>query len=471
MYWKWLPLGFLSLSLFASLPNWASAQEVPTVKKIEIHPETRPWAQEEVTPTPRDFRAKNLEGLLSELLTYNPELKAVIEKIRMLENLIDPAGSLDDPRLSFEGSNIPISPPALNRTPMTGLQVYYRQKVPWPGKLKLRKRIAKTKAEQDKQEYYERLNQMVAKFKKTYFDYRMTSEWLRIYGATTARLGGLDKILEARYSAGETPQQDILKNKVEISTLKETVVGLKHRQKMLLARMNTLLNRSVGTKLEIKSGYQKQTPLSVPLRELLKVAERNRPWLKKSELEIEEANFEHKLAKKSLLPDFDFGAGWRFRQSTPGDPVMGEDFFSAGFSMTLPTFAGKKQNKEIQAAVHRKRMREYLKTATTQEVVYQVEQVYHQINQLGSQLKILNSRTLPQARAAVQSSRVNYQADEVDFLNVLSNEVALLKQQLKQAQYRYDYEKKIAELEVATGLPIHLLNQLTESLGVSHDES
>lgn len=464
---QWL---FLLGTIFWLLtPCPLAAQEGPEITKININMGKEPWEKPEATPSTRNFDPKDLEGLLEELLSYNPELQAVIEKIKSLENRIDPAGSLDDPRFSFEGSNIPISPPALNRTPMTGLQIYYRQKVPWPGKLKLKKRIAKSKTEQEKEEYYERLNQLVSKFKETYYEYRMTSELLKIYSSTISRLRGLGLILEARYSAGDTPQQDILINQVEISNLDETVVELKQRHKILLARMNTLLNRPGETILKIKSGRDPFTQIKVPLKDLLDVAERYRPWLKKSALQIQQAEYEHKLTKKGLLPDFDFGGGWRFRQGSPGDPVGGEDFFSAGFSMNLPIYAGKKQKKEIAAAYHQKRVQEHLKQATKQEVLFQVEQAFHQLNQLKSQLNILKSRTLPQARAAVESSQINYQADEIDFLNVLTNEVALLNQRLKQTQYYYEHEKKIAEMEMATGLPIHSLNELPNK-EVSHDK-
>lgn len=441
---------------------WVLAPCPLSAQEVEISLAKEPWDSPETAPSQRSFDAKNLNGLLEELLTYNPELQAVIEKIKSLENRIGPAGSLDDPRFSFEGSNIPWNPPALNRTPMTGLQIYYRQKVPWPGKLKLKKQIAKSKSDQEKEEYYEKLNQLVSKFKRTYYDYRMTSELLGIYDSTLSRFRGLGKILEARYSAGESPQQDVLKNKVEISTLDETVEELRQRYKILLARMNTLLNRPTGILLKIKPGADPFTEVKVPLKDLLEVAERHRPWLKKSDLQIQQADYEHKLAKKGLLPDFDFGGGWRFRQASAGDPVAGADFFSAGFSLNLPIYAGKKQKREIAAAYHQKRVQELLKQATQQEVLFQVEQTYHQLNQLKSQLGILKKRTLPQARAAVESSRVNYEAEEIDFLNVLTNEVALLNQRLKRIQYYYEHEKKIADLEMATGLPIHLLNELTK---------
>lgn len=448
-------VAMVSLGLPASLAA-QEAVELPPIE-IQIHPE--PWKKTETELPPRSFAPKDLPELIEELLTYNPQLQALLEKIRALENLIDPAGSLEDPRFSFEGSNIPISPPALNRTPMTGLQIYYRQKVPWPGKLKLKKQIARSRYEQQQQAYYEELNQLVAKFKQTYYDYRLATEWLQIYESTTAKFSGLGKILEARYSAGDTPQQDILQNKVEISSLQQTMVELKQRQKILRARMNTLLNRPVEQALKITGEKNQPTRLQASLPDLRKIAQRTRPWLKKSTLEIEQADYEHRLAKKSLLPDFDFAAGWRFRQGSPGDPVAGEDFFSAGFQMNLPMFAHKKQNQEIAAAYHHKKYQEHLQQATTQEVLYQVEDTFHRLEQLKSQLNLVNRQTLPQARAAVDSARVGYEAEQVDFLNVLTNEVSLLQQRLKQSQYRYEYEKKMAELEMVTGLPIHVLNE------------
>ncbi len=408
----------------------------------------------------RSYEPKTLEALIGELLRYNPELQGLTEKIKSMEQKVPQAGALDDPRFAFALRNFQVRDFDPNADFMSGFELGFRQMVPWPGKLGLKKKIANSKADQEKAEYLEKLNQLVAKFKSAYYEYQFVSEAAQIYQGSLSRLRGLTQILEARYSSNETPQQDILKNKVEISAIQDTLIQLKEKKNILAARLNTLLYRPQGEPLKIKSVRSTQTPMKVSLEKLRAMAQRERPWLKKSELQIEEAQFQTQLAKKGLLPDFDFGAGYMIRTDGHANPHDNRDMVTLGFSINLPVYAGKKQNRAIQEAVHRKKMEEYMKIATTQEVLYQVEKLFHEIKQLDAQLRLLRSQTIPQSYAAVDSSKVNYGADETDFLNVLTGEISLLNHKVQQVQYRYDYEKKIAELEVATGIPIGVMNQL-----------
>ncbi len=61
-----------------------------------------------------------LEGLIAAALAENPELKAATARMRLYENKIIPAGSLDDPSLSFSLSNYPVDTFAGNEYAMSG---------------------------------------------------------------------------------------------------------------------------------------------------------------------------------------------------------------------------------------------------------------------------------------------------------------------------------------------------------------
>ncbi|MCP5467801.1 MAG: TolC family protein [Deltaproteobacteria bacterium] len=421
----------------------------------------------------RDYSEKNLHQLIEELSQYNPELKSLVEKIKAAELKIPQASALEDPRLSFEGSNIPIRNPSLNRTAMTGLQIYLRQKVPFPGKLKLKKQMALSQSEQEKQMYYERFNQLIAKFKQSYFEYQYLNQAIQFNQQTQKKLRGLIQFLNARYSTGESSQQDILQTKQEISNITSRLIQLRSQKKLLASRLNTLLYRPQETELKIKALKQlnnDSSSLQVSLETLKKLAKENRPWLKKKAADLEEAQLGEKLAKKSLLPDFDFGAGYRVRQNPPGDPVMGEDFFSAGVSINLPLYAAKNQNKKIQEMVHLQKSEEYLQEATLQEVLYQTEKAYLEATQLQSQIHLLRSQIIPQDWATIESSRASYEATKVDFINLLLSEVTLLNHRTDQVRYQSQYQQKLAEIEMAVGLPLEVIQTTSKNQENSHEK-
>ena len=404
-----------------------------------------------VVQSDRDYSEKNLNGLVEELLRYNPQLQSLVAKINASRAFIPQASAPDDPRLSFEASNIPVGDPSLSRTPMTGIQIYLRQKVPFPGKLGLKKKIAESREAQAVEEHLERLNQLVAEFKEAVYDYGYTTNAADISRKTISRLKALTKTLEAKYAVGEVPQQDILKTKVELSKMQERLVQQDKMADILRSRITTLLNRPAKTPLEVLVSENTLTDFPYGLEELRNVAQHSRHWLNKADKIIDEAEYQHKLAKKELLPDFDFSAGYRIRSNAIEGPVLGEDFFSAGVSINIPIWTTRKQGKKVEQTRYLITAAKKEKEALEQEINYQVEKLFFEVEQRKEQYELYRSRIIPESESALVSSRRSYEANEVDYLNVITNELDLFQAQLLMHHYYFEHEKKIAELEMVIG--------------------
>jgi outer membrane protein, heavy metal efflux system len=397
---------------------------------------------------------KNLDQLIEELLEHNPELQSLVAQINAAHSAVPQSSALDDPRLSFEASNIPMDDPSLSRTPMSGYQIYLRQKIPFPGKLGLKKKIAKSHESQKIQEHQERLNQLVAKFKVAFFDYAYLTQAIAVSTKTQIHLQALASTLEARYAAGQVPQQDVLKTKLEVSKIKDRLIHQRALQKTLLSRMNRLLGRSRTGPLSIAFSTGTLTQLHMPLDDLRSMAQTARPWLIKEKRQVEEATFAHNLAKRELLPDFDFSAGYRIRDNALNEVIQGEDFFSAGVSINIPLWSFRKQGKKITQTRHHLNAAKQQKEALAQEITYQVEKLFYEAEQLRDQYDLYRSRILPETRAALAASKRSYEANEVEYLNVITNELGLFNNQLALQKYYFEHEKKIAELEMAVGKPL-----------------
>ena len=404
-----------------------------------------------VAQSDRDYSEKNLNGLVEELLRYNPQLQSLVAKINASRAFIPQASAPDDPRLSFEASNIPVGDPSLSRTPMTGIQIYLRQKVPFPGKLGLKKKIAESREAQAVEEHLERLNQLVAEFKEAVYDYSYTTNAADISRKTISRLKALTKTLEAKYAVGEVPQQDILKTKVELSKMQERLIQQDKMADILRSRITTLLNRPAKTPLEVVVSENTLTDFPYGLEELRNVAQHSRHWLNKADKIIDEAEYQHKLAKKELLPDFDFSAGYRIRSNAIEGPVLGEDFFSAGVSINIPIWTTRKQGKKVEQTRYLITAAKKEKEALEQEINYQVEKLFFEVEQRKEQYELYRSRIIPESESALVSSRRSYEANEVDYLNVITNELDLFQAQLLMHHYYFEHEKKIAELEMVIG--------------------
>ena len=394
---------------------------------------------------------KNLQKSLEKLLSVNPEIQSLLFKIEAAKNKTSQAGWLDDPKIGVQTMNVPTGNPSLSRTPMSGIQVSLSQKVPFPSKLVTKKKIEKAKLNQTQKAYLEKINQLVAKFKQSYFEYAYTQDAIFIHNKNKKRLKSLKNSLQAKYTTDEIPLQDLLKIKVAIGQIDNSLIGLQQLAKTHKARLNTLLVQDINTKIKISLGKRLNSyPKS--LKSLVENAKIQRPWLQKLDFEIQEKKKQKSLAKQSLLPDFDFMGSYRFRENVAGDPVNGENFVSGGVSINLPfVWSIPKHTKKISESKNLLHSKKKEKQAVLQEVTYQVTQYYQELNQLKKQIGIMNSQIIPSSVSSFNSSKSSYEAGVVDFLDVISSQNSLFTHELSLVRYKYDYEKKRALLEMAVG--------------------
>lgn len=395
--------------------------------------------------------APNLPQLVEELLAQNPELRQLLATIQAARMVIPQASALDDPRVGIEVMNLPVQDPSLSQSEMSGIRIYLEQMIPFPGKRGLRRQIARTEAAQAEAEHRERLNQLVAKFKMAYYEYAYLTQALGITQRTIQRLEALVSTLEAKYAANQIPQQDVLKTKLEISAMLERLIPLRQQQAQLAARMTTWLARPAGTRFRARLAAPRLARIGLSLSGLRSAALAARPWLARADAQIDGAHYAHRLAKKELLPDFAFEAGYMQRADDLPAPMSGADFFSAGVSVKLPLWGLRARGKQIAETRYRWYAAQEEKQAIAQEVNYKVEQHYRRLQQLREQYHLVQTRLLPEARAAVAAARTSYEAGEVDYLNVITNELQVFEQELMLQRYAYDHEKTIAALEMTIG--------------------
>lgn len=393
----------------------------------------------------------SVEGLTAELLQNNPELKS-LENLQVAEEAVpSQVSSLDDPIVGIEASDIPADNLSTVRSPMSGWQVSLKQKVPFPGKLRLQKRQAKIAASEAGDFLREKRNQLIAKFKMGLYDWLFNQQALSITRQTIRDLAALVKSLEMRYSAGSISQQDVLKTKTELSKRKGEAIRL---EKMLVdgeAYLKSLLNRKGEERLTVQSPAPRLTPVDFSLAALKEKARHARPWLEKMRHEVERHETGHRLAKRGLLPDFDFSVGYGIGNDDLNDSVGKEDFVSAGVMINIPIWAWRKQGKAIREKRYRWKAAQYQSEATEQEALYQVESLHAAMEEASQLYHLYRTDLTPQASAALNASRRSYEAGLVDYQNLITGVIDLLESQLNESRYFYEHEKRVAELEMATG--------------------
>ena len=390
-----------------------------------------------------------LHSLVREALERNPDLAAARASAEAREFQVLPAGSLPDPMLSLAFSNLPVDDFALDKEPMTSRDIGLAQTIPFPGKLSLKEEVARLDAVQAADRVESLKNLIRFQVKKDFFLLLENREVTRLTEKNKALLGELLAVANSRYAVGKAPQQDLFKAQVEISRLENMLISLRKKQVELLADLNTLRNRPMGTPVDLPP-FPSLPGITPPEEELLAIARSENPDLKRQENAVVQKESALQLSRKQILPDFQIGAAYKFRENAQNGAER-PDFFSANVLISLPLWHGRKQDREVEAAIRELSSGKSSYENAWNGVQNRVRDITADITALNASLSLFDTGLLPQARESVASSLSAYQVGEVEFSSVLLGQIALYQQEIEREKTAQALAIRAAQLELVVG--------------------
>lgn len=389
-----------------------------------------------------------LEGLIVEVLENNPDLKAASDRWQLFEHRVIPAGSLPDPSLSFGLVNYPIDTFKGDQTPMTGKDIKWTQKIPYPGKLASKADMARQQAYWYKSVLEDARLTLVQQVKDAYYELYFQTKAIVVTEKSLSVLDDFIRLTETNYGVGKGLQQDVLKAHVERSKLMDRLIAVKQQREAAVARLNSLRNRPTWEALD----HLPELILPQLLTSISALQERaleTRPILDGYRAIIEQAKQQRKLARLDYRPDFTFWGGYRFREEISGGDD-GTDFISAGVSITLP-LNRKKRDEGIAEASSALSMAHAQMNEMRNRVNFSIHDAYIQADKNRTQALLYRTGIIPQANQAYLASLTAYQVDKVDFLTLLDGLMALYRYEVDYHRAATNYLRDLARLEAAVG--------------------
>ncbi len=383
----------------------------------------------------------SLTGLIEELSTRNPEIKAARARWEAAKAVVPQVQTLPDPKLQFGYQRMPMT------DPLQGAMYGFGQEIPFPGKLKLKGEVAQREAERIEQEYLATQLRLVAALKQIYFDLHFIHKSIGIVEKNKTLLMQFEKTATARYSVGQAAQQDVFRAQVEVSRVLDRLAVLDQQKESLHAAINRLLNRPpagpLGTPEEIQT-----TIMTIPLQELSRRAEVFSPALLATAKSVDRSEQTVALAKRQYYPDFDVNAlGLR-------NDRINDNGYQVMLGIKIPLFYETKQRQGVnEALAGLAGAREDL-TATRQDLLFQVKDGFVQAQRAERLITILRDAIIPQATLALQAAQAVYGVGKVDFLTLLNSLLTLQESQLELHGEMVAHEKSVARLEAVTGGPL-----------------
>jgi len=390
-----------------------------------------------------------LEWCLERAQRSNPAIAADAAAAAAAAHRVSPAGALEDPRLTYEASNIPITDFDFDSTPMSGNQLNLMQKFPFPGVLSNREKAARAAAEAATQDLEGQRLRVAAAVESRWAELGFAQRALEITDTNLGLLRQLTEIAETKYSVGSGLQQDVLRAQVELTRLLAERLRRLEAIRSAESRLAAVLDLPLASVFPRVADLRDDSPLP-RVEDLLGALDETSPLLRALAQRVEETKRLQRATELEGYPDFDIGVGYRIRQSVAGDPVAGDDFVGAGVTLRLPVDRGKWREKTAESAALVRRA-EAMYRDERANLRDSVRMTFAALERADAEVDLLEMGLVPQTRQSLESSRSGYQVDKVDFLSLVDSQVRLLDAELSLVRAVADRRAAFAALESAIG--------------------
>ena len=394
--------------------------------------------------------AMTLEEAERIALAANPEIAVAVRRVAVAQAHVPVAGALDDPQAMYRGWGVPLQKPwdfnaAQNMFSLS-------QTLPGGNKRALRTNVAESDVDEARANLAAVRLDIQVRVRKAFDDLLLVQDELRIHDD---HIGLARQAIEAariKYAVGNVPQQDMLKAQVALTALTAHMIRFARDESVARARLNALLGRDPAAPITVQGRHAVLGPL--PTIEMLESeALARRPDLAAAQAAAQRSHHEQTLAKRAYVPDFTVSAGYMLM---PTGSDTRNNYMVEG-SMNLPWLNRRKHDAEIAEAAAKATEQDAELAALRNTARGQIGEALAEALAAQRLALLYHDQLRPQAEATLKSSVIAYENNKTSFLDLLDSQMAVVDIDLEWIDAVGDFDARLADLELATGIPIEQL--------------
>ncbi len=389
----------------------------------------------------------DLQALIEEAMKANAEVRQMHSLHTASKEAVRPAGALDDPEAAFVIKDLPTDTWSFSQDDMTQKMFELSQKIPFPGKRRLRSEVADSQAQADGYTYRDKVNEIRAKVIMGYWGLSLAYASYDLTQKNKQFWEQVVQVAETRYGVGRGMQADVLQAQVELGNFLDRLFQWTQKQESLRADLNALRSRPPQTPLERPQAL-KARPFSLKLEDLLAQAEA-RPQLQALKALMAKQEKAVDLAKKDYFPDFTIGVNYGLRENR--EDLKRSDMFGTKFMINLPIWHGSKIKPRIREELAKQAASKDAYRSAFNQISAMIKDRHAKLQRLSQQISLYHQGIVPQARQAVSAALASYQVGALDFAQLYQSQIAVYNAEMQLQEYLKDFEENWAELEWLVG--------------------
>jgi outer membrane protein TolC len=386
-----------------------------------------------------------LNTLIEEVLKRNPNLEAAHERVRAAAEVVPRVQVIDDPEFKFL-SDFNKFKSKSEFIPM--LQYQISQTFPFPGKLRLKGKVASEVLKQFQNSEITTEKDLILQTKKLYFQLILNQASLSINQNNRDVSKNIIDDSLALYRSGKGSYEEVIKAQIELQKLDEELLSIEADHIFIISMLNTLLNRpqseEIGKPEEITS-----FSINLDYEKLAKIAMQERPELKELKAMVQEQEMMARLAKREYFPDFTISAG--YEQITEN---LSDNAWVASLSFKIPLWIAKRQKRQVREAKAQASANLNALRAMEAMIQGQIQDILGKLKATEERLLLYQTGLLPKILEALKASEVNYRSGKGDFLILLDTRRQYQNLELEYERVKAARETWLAELERTIGIPL-----------------
>lgn len=419
----------------------------------ELHPEPGAWSigmpqssadrggDEVALP-----ETAGVEDFVLLALKRNPAVRAAEQRIHRLANRIPQVTALDDPMLRLA----PIGEMAETAAGQVNVMTSISQRLPLPGKLQARGRIAEQDAAEAVQQLEEVRLRVVADTRLAWWSHYDATRAIEVTKRNRALVSQFKDVADAKFRAGTAAQQDVLRASLEVHNLNNELLALAQRRTSAQAMLNRLIDRPADTAIS-EPAIQSIEEIGLELGALVTEASAAHPALQRIRERVEGFRQRYKLARLNRWPDLTVSFNYNLVESDGLSPIAnGDDQWWIGFGINVPIWTERLDAAEREAL--RGRLENIAAFNNERTIVeFRIQDALAKVGAHQQQAILFRDVIVPQAEQTVDASLSSYRAGKVEFLTLIDNWRKLLVFERTYHEHFAQLEQSFAELQRAVG--------------------